>query len=202
MSPFDWVADADPRLGPVLEAYIDGKYYWVPLERAGKSSKSTRRKICAMRSGCRLISSGPTAATPSASCRPAIPDPKVLILRSRPVPAHRVAGDAATGSSGLGQRMFTTGEADVALMDLRTLELSHPDSDPSLLPSDAPDVSWPILDLRVIRAGPMAELGNRERLQPALLDRLTDNAPDRKHEAADQQVLQFHQLRLSACCAT
>jgi len=42
----------------------------------------------------------------------------------------------------------------------------------------------------------MAELGNRERLQPALLDRLTDNAPERKHESADQQVLQFHQLRL------
>lgn len=29
--PFEWVADADPRLGPVLEAIIEGKYYWVPI---------------------------------------------------------------------------------------------------------------------------------------------------------------------------
>jgi len=31
--PFDWIGDADMRLGPVLEAMIDGKYYWVPFER-------------------------------------------------------------------------------------------------------------------------------------------------------------------------
>lgn len=30
---FEWLADADPRLGPVLEAVINGAYYWVPLER-------------------------------------------------------------------------------------------------------------------------------------------------------------------------
>jgi type VI secretion system protein ImpE len=30
---FSWIADADERLGPVLEAVIDGKYYWIPFER-------------------------------------------------------------------------------------------------------------------------------------------------------------------------
>ena len=30
---FDWIADADPRLGPMLEAVVDGKYYWVPFYR-------------------------------------------------------------------------------------------------------------------------------------------------------------------------
>jgi type VI secretion system protein ImpE len=29
--PFAWLADGDSRLGPVLEAIIDRKYYWVPL---------------------------------------------------------------------------------------------------------------------------------------------------------------------------
>ena len=29
--PFEWIADADSRLGPILEAIIDGKYYWVPF---------------------------------------------------------------------------------------------------------------------------------------------------------------------------
>jgi type VI secretion system protein ImpE len=31
--PFAWIADADPRLGPVLEAIIDGKYLWIPFTR-------------------------------------------------------------------------------------------------------------------------------------------------------------------------
>jgi len=31
-SAFQWIADADPRLGPVLEAIIHGRYYWVPFE--------------------------------------------------------------------------------------------------------------------------------------------------------------------------
>ena len=30
---FEWIADADSRLGPMLEAIIDGKYYWVPFFR-------------------------------------------------------------------------------------------------------------------------------------------------------------------------
>jgi type VI secretion system protein ImpE len=28
---FAWLADADTRLGPVLEAVVDGRYYWLPL---------------------------------------------------------------------------------------------------------------------------------------------------------------------------
>ena len=30
---FEWLADADPRLGPMLEAIIDGRYFWVPFGR-------------------------------------------------------------------------------------------------------------------------------------------------------------------------
>jgi len=28
---FEWLADADGRLGPVLEVYLNGHYYWVPM---------------------------------------------------------------------------------------------------------------------------------------------------------------------------
>jgi len=34
--PFEWIADADSRLGPVLEAFVDGKYYWIPFNRIAK----------------------------------------------------------------------------------------------------------------------------------------------------------------------
>jgi type VI secretion system protein ImpE len=29
----DWLADADSRLGPIIEAFIEGKYLWVPMQR-------------------------------------------------------------------------------------------------------------------------------------------------------------------------
>ena len=30
--PFEWIADADSRLGPVLEVFVNGDYYWLPFE--------------------------------------------------------------------------------------------------------------------------------------------------------------------------
>ncbi len=29
---FAWIADADVRLGPVLEAVVNGRYYWIPMQ--------------------------------------------------------------------------------------------------------------------------------------------------------------------------
>lgn len=31
--PFEWIADADSRLGPILEAIVNGRYYWIPFQR-------------------------------------------------------------------------------------------------------------------------------------------------------------------------
>ena len=30
---FAWISDADPRLGPTLEAVLNGNYYWIPFHR-------------------------------------------------------------------------------------------------------------------------------------------------------------------------
>lgn len=30
---FDWIADADERIGPVLEVILEGRYYWIPFCR-------------------------------------------------------------------------------------------------------------------------------------------------------------------------
>ncbi len=32
-SPFEWMADADPRMGPCLEIIVNGGYSWVPFSR-------------------------------------------------------------------------------------------------------------------------------------------------------------------------
>jgi type VI secretion system protein ImpE len=34
--PFTWLADADTRLGPILEVIANGCYYWVPIERISR----------------------------------------------------------------------------------------------------------------------------------------------------------------------
>jgi len=31
--PFEWLTDADDRMGPIFEAIVDGKYYWIPMGR-------------------------------------------------------------------------------------------------------------------------------------------------------------------------
>ena len=41
----------------------------------------------------------------------------------------------------------------------------------------------------------MAELSQKERLQPSLLDRLVDDAPDSKQESREQRVLSLNKLR-------
>ncbi len=43
----------------------------------------------------------------------------------------------------------------------------------------------------------MAELTPKERLQPSLLDRLTDNEPDQQQEAREKRVLSMRKLRES-----
>lgn len=43
----------------------------------------------------------------------------------------------------------------------------------------------------------MAELLQQERLQPSLLDRLTDDSPDAREEGRDKRVLSLSQLRQS-----
>ena len=41
----------------------------------------------------------------------------------------------------------------------------------------------------------MAELTQKERLQPSLLDRLTDDEPDKQEESRDKRVLSMRKLR-------
>ena len=41
----------------------------------------------------------------------------------------------------------------------------------------------------------MAELTQQERLQPCLLDRLTDDAPEKTQESRDQRVVSLRRLR-------
>ena len=133
--PFEWIADADPRLGPVLEAMIDGKYYWVPFGRLQKleiDPPEDLRDAIWMPAHFIWTNGGdafgfvPTRYPGSESADPA------LALSRRTEWQER--GDWFLG---LGQRMLTTNEEDVALMDLRTLEFTHPPEELVDPPADA-----------------------------------------------------------------
>src|SRR4051794_713407 len=59
-------------------------------------------------------------------------------------------------------------------------------------------VRSPCLPQRLVtctRMRPMADLMPRERLQPSLLDRLTDHAPEQRNESREARVLTERELR-------
>jgi type VI secretion system protein ImpE len=118
---FDWIADADTRLGPVLEAVIDGKYYWLPFNRLSAlrlDAPVDLRDAVWMPASLTFANGGekvaliPTryAGTTGAGT----PGEKLARATS-----WRDLGDDAF--AGLGQRLLSTDGADLALMDVRSV---------------------------------------------------------------------------------
>jgi type VI secretion system protein ImpE len=122
---FEWVADADPRLGPILEAIVEGKYYWVPFYNLKsldiEEPQDLRDQVWmpahfVWSNGGEAYGFVPTRYPGSAAAG----DPTLALSRST---EWRQQGDWYLG---LGQRMLTTDTGDVALMDLRRLEIAAP----------------------------------------------------------------------------
>jgi type VI secretion system protein ImpE len=120
---FDWIADADPRLGPMLEAMIDGKYYWVPFARLHlleiEPPADLRDQVWlpahfVWTNGGDSVGFVPTRYPGSETAA----DP-ALALASRT--EWREQGDWFLGS---GQRMLATDGGEYALMDVRRIELA------------------------------------------------------------------------------
>jgi len=117
-----WLADADSRLGPVCEAIMEGKYYWIPFDRI-------RRLSLEAPTDTRHLVWIPAQATWSTGGESAI------LIPTR-YPGTEVSADdrlrlarlttwdeIAPGQyAGLGQRMLTAGDKDFPILDIRTLE--------------------------------------------------------------------------------
>jgi type VI secretion system protein ImpE len=122
--PFEWIADADSRLGPVLEAIINGRYCWVPFAALTKvvvEAPSDLRDLVWAPAQLEFPNGGSSVAL-------------------LPV---RYAGSAGSGDAalqmarrtdwlelgeeqyrGLGQRVLNTDTADKGLLDVRELVLA------------------------------------------------------------------------------
>ena len=72
---FEWIADGDSRLGPVLEIVMNGRYYWAPFHRIATISIERTPRICAIWCGRRPIFAGPMEARRLASSRLVTWDP-------------------------------------------------------------------------------------------------------------------------------
>jgi type VI secretion system protein ImpE len=118
---FEWIADADSRLGPVCEAVINGKYFWLPFERLSRleiEPPVDLRDVVWMPAQFHFTNGGgavgviPTRYPGS----DASADPGIRM--SRRTDWAEVLPDTFCG---LGQRVLTTDASEVALMDVRTI---------------------------------------------------------------------------------
>lgn len=119
--PFTWIADADPRLGPLLELIVNGRYFWAPftaIQRIRLDAPADLRDRVWMPATVTWSNGGDVIAL--------IPTrypgtTEVADNQLRLAQATDWVGDEAQTAIGLGQRLLATDTADCALMDLREL---------------------------------------------------------------------------------
>ncbi|OZA11269.1 MAG: virulence protein SciE type [Rhodobacterales bacterium 17-64-5] len=119
---FEWIADADMRIGPVLEAIVNGRYFWLPFAQIRQITFDPPTDLR-------------DAVWTAANIKLANEGSVVALLPSR-YPFSGQKGDAAeklsratnwtdAGSEtfvGLGQKLLSTDQGDVALLDARLIK--------------------------------------------------------------------------------
>jgi type VI secretion system protein ImpE len=126
---FAWLADADQRLGPVIEAIVNGRYFWIPMQRISRiefdAPVDLRDTVWMPASftwtnGASTVGLVPTRYNDTAAAAGA--DEALLMARRT---------EWTDDGRGLGQRMLVTDAGEFALMDVRVIEF-----DPQAAPSD------------------------------------------------------------------
>jgi type VI secretion system protein ImpE len=123
---FEWIADADSRLGPLLEAIVNGRYYWIPFRniRSIQVEKPADLRDLVWMPALFQWANGGEAAGLIPTRYPASEASEDDAIRL----ARRTAWAelAPQTFTGLGQRMLATDIGEHALMDLRRVELDVP----------------------------------------------------------------------------
>jgi len=127
---FAWIADADTRLGPMLEAMLNGAYYWIPFNRIQTinfEAPVDLRDLVWLPAHVTWVNGGEA----------------VLLVPSRYPGSARSTDDrirlgrltewqerGAELYTGLGQRLLTTDNGDRPLLEIRIIELDAADDGP------------------------------------------------------------------------
>ena len=137
---FEWIADADPRLGPVIEAVINGAYYWVPFLRVRTlniEQPSDLRDLVWVPAHFTWSNGGEAFALLPARYPGSEKQDESDIRLARKTIWQEPAADIYFG---LGQRMLATDSGEYPLLDVRAVSLDSEgpeDSAPSSPPSEA-----------------------------------------------------------------
>lgn len=118
---FAWLGDADPRLGPVLEVIVNGRYVWLPFVRVREvrfEAPSDVRDFVWTPATITLETEGEVPALIPARY-PGTPEDSDALVRL----ARKTVWGGGDGVAGrpLGQRMLVTDLGDAPLFDVRRI---------------------------------------------------------------------------------
>jgi len=125
---FDWLADADVRLGPMLETIINGQYYWVPFQHITTIQIELPEDLrdlvwmpvhFAWQNGGEAVGFIPTRYVNSEI------NPEAAIQLARKTEWQEPHEGLFIG---LGQRLLSTNHNDYALMDVREISFDGIDN--------------------------------------------------------------------------
>lgn len=125
---FEWIADADSRIGPVLEAVINGRYYWVPFSRLSKiviEAPTDLRDMVWMPANLLFENGGESVALVPTRYPGSEKSAEGVIALARKTSWEAFGPDAYRG---LGQRILATDSGEWPLMEVRAIDL-NPHSD-------------------------------------------------------------------------
>jgi len=139
--PFAWIADADSRLGPLMEAIVNGRYYWIPFSRVKEirvEKPQDLRDIAWMPASLSLANGGDVVAFIPTRYPGTEASKDMRLVMARGTEWQERPADTFLG---LGQRLWTTDQGDHALMDVRAVQIDSPETDaeasPELQPAPA-----------------------------------------------------------------
>ncbi|MGB5987469.1 MAG: type VI secretion system accessory protein TagJ [Desulfobacterales bacterium] len=121
---FTWIADADPRLGPTLEAIVNGKYYWIPFERILKiriNKPVDLRDVVWMPANFTWTNQGEAVGL-IPSRYPGSEQEDSAIRMCRKTDWRDIGYDFFTGR---GQRLLATDQGEFPLLEVRELTLGN-----------------------------------------------------------------------------
>jgi type VI secretion system protein ImpE len=120
---FAWIADADTRLGPTIEAVINGRYYWLPWNRLTKvdiEAPEDLRDAVWMPAHFEFINGGDVVGLiPTRYPDTDLAAGDMLALSRRTDWREKEPGVFV----GLGQRLIAADSGEFALMDIRSVVL-------------------------------------------------------------------------------
>ena len=129
--PFAWIADADSRIGPALEACVNGQYYWIPFQRVATiefDPPADLRDFVWAPAQLTFHEGGGTVALVPVRYPASVESEDPLILLARKTEWRDAGGDRWFG---LGQRVLTTDAGDFPLLEVKRIEFAAPQSQTS-----------------------------------------------------------------------